>query len=80
MAEWVRWQLDFWVDPKVASSNTGRAETFLHFFKNLRNFYKNHISRGKKSWGTRIQHLKNSYSTENPLKSKKIDFKGFSVE
>ena len=36
-----------WMDPKVASSNPGRAGTFLHFFKNLRNFYKNHISRGK---------------------------------
>ena len=49
------WELRFWVDPKVARSNPGRAVTFLHFFKNPWNFYKNHISRGKKSRGTRIR-------------------------
>ena len=70
----------FWMDPKVASSNLARAGTFLHFFKNLRNYYKNYISKDKKARGTRIRRQKNSYSTKNPLKSKKFDFKGFFVE
>ena len=33
--------------PKVASSDPSTGGTFLHFLKNLRNFYKNHISSKK---------------------------------
>ena len=54
--------MDQWVlGVKVLSGFKGRkfkpwpSRDFLYFFKNLRNFYKNHISRGKKSRGTRIR-------------------------
>ena len=67
MAEWVRWQLGFGWLQRLQVQTPAETELFLHFFKYRRNFDKNHISRSKKSRGTRIRRQKKILLHEKPF-------------